>query len=239
MGDVEPGVVLRQEGIAAVAENRLDKIEIACQAARREETDLHPLFRSHAFDRRADERPQQQRHERFHRLRPLGGIRQGEQVARRLEGVAKQAGVRKLGRRLLVGRNRQAPFADVKRAACRTAIVERIVQHAVPYAVGENQTVAKRITVDRQRQFASHAMAAERQGLLGQPQCGLAGEVGKVFVQEPLDPPIGRTAGIVQEQQSLAKRAQELLGVGRSGRGIFERHGIQAAGDELQIDVPP
>ena len=41
MFHVQAGVVLRQDRIAAVAEDALDEIQVADQAARREETDLH------------------------------------------------------------------------------------------------------------------------------------------------------------------------------------------------------
>ncbi len=237
--NVQPGVVLRKERIAAVAENRFHEIEIANQAARREESDLHPFFRRHALNPRANQRPQQERYERLDRFGPIGGVRQGEHVARRLERAANQASVGLLRRRLLVGRNRQAPFAHVERAAGGAAIVQWIVQHAVPQAIGEDQFIAEGIAIDRQRKLSGDSVAVERQRPLRQPQRGLARHVGKVLVQESLDPPIDRAAGIVQQQEAFTKCTQHFLGVGRGGRGILQLYGREAAGDQLQIDVAP
>ena len=45
MQNVERRIVLGQIGIAAIAENRFHKIEIADEAARREEANLHRFIR--------------------------------------------------------------------------------------------------------------------------------------------------------------------------------------------------
>ena len=54
MGHIQARIVLRQVGIAAVAENALHEIEIADQAARRDEPDFHGLRR---FSRRRPDKP--------------------------------------------------------------------------------------------------------------------------------------------------------------------------------------
>ena len=58
---IEPGIVLREEGVATVAENALHKIEIAHQVPRREEADFHAFFAGEARDGGANERAQEER----------------------------------------------------------------------------------------------------------------------------------------------------------------------------------
>ena len=61
--DVEGGVVLRQVGVARIAEDRLDEVEVADQAAGSEEADFHRLLRADAGYLGTDDRPQEQRDE--------------------------------------------------------------------------------------------------------------------------------------------------------------------------------
>jgi hypothetical protein len=56
MFDIEARVVLRQERIAPVAEDRLHEVQVADQISRREEPRLHALFGDEARHRRHDER---------------------------------------------------------------------------------------------------------------------------------------------------------------------------------------
>ena len=88
MFHVQPGVVAGEERVAPVAENRLDKIEVAHQAAGREEAHLHAFFRADAGDFGADNRPQQQGDKRAHRLALRRGKGEFERVIGRPHGAA-------------------------------------------------------------------------------------------------------------------------------------------------------
>jgi len=112
--DVQPGVVLRQHRVAAVAENAFNEIEVAHQTAGREETDFHALFRLEARNLGADQRTQQQGDEHLHLAGLADGEGQAQQVLRRIQRLAQQAGKRNSRDGLLVAGHGQAIVADVE-----------------------------------------------------------------------------------------------------------------------------
>ena len=73
---VEAGIVLRQQGIAGVAKNAFDEIQVAHQIARGEEPDFHRLLRNETGHFRANDRAQQHGDETLRRLRLRGRERQ-------------------------------------------------------------------------------------------------------------------------------------------------------------------
>jgi hypothetical protein len=91
MQDVQRGIVFRQIGIAAVAEDGLHEIQIADQIARREEANLHGLGRV-CPGGRANHGPQQQRYEQAGLLVLIGGERQSGGFRRRVEGLGEKLG---------------------------------------------------------------------------------------------------------------------------------------------------
>ncbi len=133
MQAIERGVVFRQIGIAAVAKNAFDKIEIADQTAGHEEARFHG-FRFFGACGGADQRAQQQRREDVNLLLLIGGERQRHHIGRRLKGCGEQLGKGDLGNGDFVGRDGQAAFDDVKDALRGAAVAARIVQHAVAQA---------------------------------------------------------------------------------------------------------
>ena len=74
-----------QKRIATVAKDAFHKVQIAHQATRREEADLHPAFFAEARNRGAHERTKQQRNPAFRRSWLRRGEGQSEQLLRRGE----------------------------------------------------------------------------------------------------------------------------------------------------------
>ena len=143
--DVQRGVVFGQIGIAAIAEDAFDEIQIADQASGREEARLHGLLRVGA-GRGADDRAQQQRDEQAHLLVLIAGEGQGQHVPGGRRAAAQQGREGLLGYRDFVGGNRQAAFDNVKNAlggaAVALGIVQDALRHAIGLHVGRGETVA-------------------------------------------------------------------------------------------------
>src|ERR1035438_4104199 len=72
MVHVQAGVVFREAGVPGVAENALDEVQVADEAAGRKEADLHRLAGNEAGHLRANQRPDEQGDETFRRLRLRG-----------------------------------------------------------------------------------------------------------------------------------------------------------------------
>jgi len=79
-------------GVAAVAEDALDEVQVGDQAAGGDETDLHGALGGEAGDLGHDDGAQQQGHEAAGRVLLGGGPRQGQQVLRGIDGMGQQAG---------------------------------------------------------------------------------------------------------------------------------------------------
>src|SRR5262249_25042840 len=60
MPGIEAGVVFRQIGIPAIAENVFDEIQVTDEIARSEETNLHPLFGRESRHFRANQRAEKE-----------------------------------------------------------------------------------------------------------------------------------------------------------------------------------
>ena len=132
---VQGGVELRQEGVAAVAEDALHEVQVGDQIPRGEEADLHVLLRLEAGDLRAHQGPQQQGDIHPRRLRLVGGEGDGHQVRGGRQGMAQQAGEDRLGHRLLVPGDGQAALGDMEGPLGGAAVARRVVQHALGDAV--------------------------------------------------------------------------------------------------------
>ncbi len=231
---VERGIVLRQERIAAVAENAFHEIQVAHQIARHEETDLHRLRRRETGNFRADQRPQQQRDKTFRRLRLRGGERQRHQFARRIEREREHFGEGDFRHAELVIGNRQAAFGDVENSLRRAPVAARIVQHALLDAVGTDDVRMKFIAVQRQREDAGEAGPVEDER--ARRQFGHR-HVLQIIVEKSLDALVSR-AKIMAEQPVLFARL-----AGHRGNDLGEllvaldRHGRAADQGEFDVDV--
>ena len=133
------GVVLRQVGVAAVAEDPLHEVEVGHHPAGDDEAGLHPLLAHVARHVRRDQRTQLQRHEARRRLGLVGRVGQDLVDLGRLERHRQQPRVRQLGDRDLVVGDGQAALGDVEDARGGAPVVGRVVQHAVGQPVAGQQ----------------------------------------------------------------------------------------------------
>ena len=200
--DVEPGVVLGQVRVAGVAEDRLDEVEVADQAARGEEADLH---RSSRRRRRAPPG----RRSAAAAARRTSGSGSGRlavngttsDVGRRADGVPEQRGEDRRGHGLLVAGDGQPAFGDVERALGGAAVAARVVQDAVADAVRPQDRVAVAVLPLRDRERAGDPVPGQDE-LLGceTERLGQA-EVAEVLAQERLDPPVRRALARKRRQE--------------------------------------
>ena len=146
---VERGVVFRQVGVAAVAEDRLDEVEIGDQRAGDEEASFHALFRDEAGHAGHDQRTQLQRDVARRRHRLIGREGQPHRFGRWIERQRQQARKRQLGHGELVIRHRQAAFDEVEDAGRRAPVARRVVQHAVAQAIAGEQRRLEVVAVRR------------------------------------------------------------------------------------------
>ena len=112
---IQRGVVFGQGGIAAVAENTFEKIQIADEAAGSEATRLHG-FLGVGSSGRTDDGAQQQRGEQIHLLVLIPGEGHGEHVLGRPQSFGQKGREGALGDGDLVGGNCQTAFGDMKDA---------------------------------------------------------------------------------------------------------------------------
>ena len=189
MFGVERGIMVREIRITRIAENALDKVEIANQAARHEEAHLHTFLRRHSGHLGADHRPEQEGNKALGRGRKGRGEGQAQQFRRRIERRFEQASEDRFRHRFLVVGHRQAAFRDMKYALRGPAITLRVVQHALPHAVGVDDVGRKFVLVRRQGQLPGKPVPVESKGLVGQARH--FGHILQVIIQKILDPRIG------------------------------------------------
>jgi len=60
---IKPGIIFRKVGVAGISEDTFNKIKVADQAARRQESDFHRFFGREPRHLRTNDRPKQERHE--------------------------------------------------------------------------------------------------------------------------------------------------------------------------------
>ena len=237
MIDIQPGVIRRQKRVASVTEDRFDKVQIANQRTRREESDLHAFFGTDALNFGADQRSKQQGDERSCWLRTGGCKRKLKHVARSVERCFEKRGECDLRDGSLVTRNRQAAFGDVECSAGRAAIVQRIMQDAILDSVRRDERCFVFRSINRQRKFASDSVTVKNDGRVGEPQ--RIGQVQplEVAVEECFDPSIDRRPDFVQPLQSLVVRTQQPFGVNRLFRRERSFRMGQAHRNQFQNDI--
>ena len=148
--DIERGVVPGEIGVAGVAEDALDEVQVRDQAAGHEEPHLRALLRRDLGHRRAHQWPQQQRHHGLDGLRPVARERKAHELGRRAQRLLEQPQVGHQWHPQLVRGNRETTLRHVEDALGRPAIVDGVVQHAVVEAIARYQLVVPGLRVDRQ-----------------------------------------------------------------------------------------
>ena len=234
MFHVEAGVVLRQIGVAAVAENAFDEIKIADEIARREETNFHRLLRRETRHFGANNRTQQHRHETLGGLRLRGGERQAHQRARGIEGQAEHFCERGFGHTDFVVGHRQSAFGDVKNSGGGAAVAPRIVQYALFDAIGVDDFGGKLVAIHRQRKRARHARAVQRESVERKFRHR---HVLQIIVNETLDAPVGGAKVIGKETLLFAMLGDEHGNDALKFRAHARRHRREAEQRELDVDV--
>ncbi len=99
---IEGGVVVGDVGIAGVAEDGLDEVEVRGEGAGGEEAELHGPLLAPAVDAGAHGRPEVEGHEGAGLALLAGGEGQLEEVGRGREGGREEAGEGELGHGFLV-----------------------------------------------------------------------------------------------------------------------------------------
>ena len=201
------GVVLRQVGVAAVAEDALDEVQVGDQAAGGDEADLHGALGGEAGDLGHDDGAQQQGDEAAGRIGLGGGPRQGHEVVGGVDGGREDAGEDVAGHGLLVVRDGQPAFGDVEDAGGGAAVVARVVQDAGEHPVALDVVGGEAGGVHRQGQRAGQARLVQDEGGAGQPRGD--GRALQVGVEEGLDALVSRTGAVGQPAGELALACQD------------------------------
>ena len=203
---VHSRVVFPQERIARVAENALDEIEIAYERPRGEKAYLHSFFSLAVRNRRAHSRAQVEGNPRP-ALALLGGReRKLEQLVGRVKRARPQIFENRLGHGLLVGGNRKAALGDVEYARRRAPVAARVVQNALPYAVGGHERAFVPVAVRREGKHARGPEPIEDESLVRNRRERLArvAHVGEVFPHEVHYAPVGGTIVFGRAHRKLA-----------------------------------
>ena len=201
------GVVLRQVGVAAVAEDALDEVQVGDQTAGGDEADLHGALGGEAGDLGHDDGAQQQGHEAARRVLLPGGPGQGQQVLGGLDGVGQQAGEDVAWDGDLVIGDRQAALGDVEDAGSGTAVVAGVVQDTAEHLVALDVVGGEAGGVRRQGQGPRQAGLVQDEGRAGQLRGG--GRALQVGVEEGLDALVSGTGAVGQPAGELALACQD------------------------------
>ena len=212
MLDIQRCVVVGQKRIPRVSENRLDKVQVADQAPRRKETNLHRLLLAVPRNPWTNQRPDEQRNPRTDLLGPLQRKRDPQIRKRGGYRRAKQLHEHVLRYRTLVPCDRQSPLGDMKRPLGRPAVGLGIVQHSVGKPIGTDHIVLEQRCSIGQTQFPGHPMLAHGKRMHRQSQRRIASKFAKVLPEELLDPPIAWGLHLRDQTMLLLKVRQEPFG---------------------------
>ncbi len=213
------GVVFRQVRIAGVAEDALHEIQVADQAAGREEADLHRLLRISPGGR-ADDRAQQQRDEQPGLILLVAGEGQGQQVGGRAQRLGKQGGesVHSGPRSCRPGTGRP-PSTMWKMPWVVRRSLFGLCSTPCGDAVGVDVRGLEEIAARRQGHGARHAGPVEDEGAGRQPRSAAGADVLDVGVEEGLDAGVGRTEPVAQQLVFLVVVAQQRARRSRGNTG--------------------
>ncbi len=235
---VQPRVVGGQVRVARVAEDRLDKIEVAHQRPGHEEPHLHRLLVAHAGHARLHQRPEHQRHPAPPITFDPINKRQPHQVIGRPHRGLDHVREHVLGHLALARGDGQAALGNVERARRGPPVVTGVVQHAVEHARRLDVGVLEGVALGGQRELARDAVAVQAERLPRQPDRVRLGDVRQVAPQPGLDPLIDRAAVLAGQPPLLVHRVA--LGPGKI-RDLLIRAGPrldQPLHDQPEPDQP-
>ncbi len=202
---IEGRVVVRQEGVAGVAEDSLDEIEVGKQRRRREEPDLHGALGSEAGHLRHDDGAQQERRPRVGGFFRVGGVGNEQRILRRFHRSREDAGCDLAWDGDLVVLDREATLGNVEDALGGAAIIGRVVKDAVGQTVGGQLFGFEIVPILRQRHRAREARLVEDERALRQQAIPVG--ASEVVGEEILDAGTDR-----RQERAAASREFTLLG---------------------------
>jgi|GEM_PF-6770708 len=190
MFGVERGVVFGESWVARVTEDAFDEVEVADEISRREEADLHRLFRRNTRDGGADDWAQKQREKAAGRLCVCGvcwlwrGREKGQlhELGGRSQRVVEQAAKDIERHGLFIVGDGQPAFGDVKEALSGAPVAARVVQDALADAVRADDCRLEMVAVGRQRKRPRQSVAIEDEGRVRELGCPLAKESVEVVL---------------------------------------------------------
>ena len=197
MQNIQPGVILRQLRIPAIAENRLHKIQIADQTPRREEPRLHRLLRLIAR-RRTNHRTQQQRDKQPRLVLLIGGEGKRQRILRRRQRGLQQGRERALRNRLLISGNGKPSLDNMENTLRRPTIADRVMQNPLRRAIGAQIRRRETGALERNGQDPAQPRAVQDQRPPRQPRHRIA-ELLQIAIQEVLNARVGGAKVVLQQ----------------------------------------
>ena len=233
---IEGGVVFGEVGIAGVAEDALDEIEVGDEGARDEEPRFHRALGREAGHGGDDDGAEMKRDERLGRDGFRGGERQAEKIGGRVERVPEQ--VREDGGRdafFVVG-NREAALGDVEDALRGAAVALGIVEDALAHAVGSEDGAVVLVAARRERERAGEAGAVEDERGVGQAR-DLDGAVAERIEEEILDALVDGAEVAGEGAVLLAAEGEEVADEVTDAAVVGQRDAGLADLAELEVEV--
>ena len=163
--DVQPGVVLCNEGIPPVPEDTLHEIQVGYAARGCEEPDLEGLFPDVAFHRGAYHGPQKERNPALGWVLFLRGKGKDHILCRRVEGNPEQFLGRVKRNDLLVVGGGKAYVGYVEDPGSCSAVPRRVVEDPLCDPSGVHDVGTKVFAVPWKGADTGQAMAVEDEGL--------------------------------------------------------------------------
>ena len=149
---VEGGVKLGDVGIATIAEDALNKVQVGNQRAGGNKANFHCPFATKTRYLRNDDGAQQKGNPCSHRVFRIGCIGKNLCFLRREKGVFHQSAKYSPGNLDLVVLDRQSPICNVEDALGGAAVIGGVMEDSVKSAVRREKVRLENVTFDRQRQ---------------------------------------------------------------------------------------
>ncbi len=168
-GDIQPGVILRQHGIAGIAEDAFHEIEVGHHVAGGKEPGFHGFASQHSGHLRHHQRAEQQGDPGLGFLLLAAGERELQQFRRGGQGFFHQGG--KGGNRhcfLVVG-NGESALTDMKDPFGGPPVVFGIMEHAILHAVAFDDIRVEFIFVLGQGEGAGQTVPVQGKAVGGEP----------------------------------------------------------------------
>ena len=204
---VERAVVLGEIGVAAVAEDALDEVEVGHEGGGREEPGLHPHLLGVARYLGHDDGPQEQRRPARGALLAVGGVGEDHGLGRRGERVLEQAAEDGARHGQLVGLDGQTALGDGEDALGGAPVVGRIGKDAVDEAVAGELRGGERVAVVGETHHAGEPRLVEHERLAG--ELGRGAGALEVGVEERLHAAVDGGKPVLQAPVQLALTGED------------------------------